>query len=127
LAEERLDNRLNALAPPRLRLLHDRRIPGSKANTDHLAVAPNGVYVIDAKRYRGRPQLNIQGGLLSPRVEKLMVDGRDCAKVVNGMIKQVDLVRDVIDAGLPVRGVVFIGEAAERRSRTAAQVMARRG
>ena len=33
-------------------LLHDRRIPGSSANIDHLAIGPTGVYVIDAERYK---------------------------------------------------------------------------
>ncbi|WP_344132744.1 hypothetical protein [Pedococcus bigeumensis] len=30
-----------------------------------------GVHVIDAKKYRGRPQLKIEGGILRPRVERL--------------------------------------------------------
>jgi hypothetical protein len=34
--------------------LHDRRIPRSRANIDHIAVAPSGVWVIDAKRYKGK-------------------------------------------------------------------------
>ena len=44
---------------------------GTRANIDHIAVTPTGVYVIDAKKYRGRPHLKIEGGLLRPRVEKL--------------------------------------------------------
>lgn len=39
---------------PEAIVLHDRRIPGGRANIDHLATAPSGVYVIDAKRYRGK-------------------------------------------------------------------------
>src|SRR3954454_8966285 len=35
-------------------LLHDRRIPRSQANIDHIAVAPSGVWVIDSKRYQGK-------------------------------------------------------------------------
>ncbi|MEO6532232.1 MAG: nuclease-related domain-containing protein [Pseudolysinimonas sp.] len=35
----------------RCRCLRDRRIPGSKANIDHVVRAPRGVFVIDAKRY----------------------------------------------------------------------------
>ena len=73
LGEERLGNRLNELASDSLRVLHDRRIPGSRANIDHIAVASTGVYVIDAKKYKGRPQLKIEGGFLRPRVEKLLV------------------------------------------------------
>ena len=40
-----------------------------------------------------------------------MVSGRDRTKVVNGVIKQVEIVRDVIDAGLPVRGVLCFVDA----------------
>ena len=60
--EERLVGRLNELAGPLLRVLHDRRIPRSSANIDHLVVTPNGVYVVDAKRYRGRPAPVVEGG-----------------------------------------------------------------
>ena len=55
LGEERLGARLNELVGDSLRVLHDRKVPGSSANIDHLAVTPHGVFVIDAKRYQGRP------------------------------------------------------------------------
>ena len=35
-------------------MLHDRAVPRSRANIDHIAVAPSGVYVIDCKRYKGK-------------------------------------------------------------------------
>lgn len=73
LGEERLGHRLNELVTDQLRVLYDRRVPSSRANIDHLAVTPTGVYVIDAKKYRGRPHLKVEGGLLRPRVEKLLV------------------------------------------------------
>src|SRR4051812_9228491 len=38
LGEERLGNRLNEIASESLRVLQDRRIPGTRANIDHLAV-----------------------------------------------------------------------------------------
>jgi hypothetical protein len=34
-------------------VLHDRSIPGSRANLDHLAIGPTGVWLIDSKAYRG--------------------------------------------------------------------------
>jgi hypothetical protein len=111
LGEERLGNRLNELASDSLRVLHDRRIPGSRANIDHIAVASNGVYVIDAKKYKGRPQLKIEGGFLRPRVEKLLVGTRDCTKLVDGVLKQVDIVRGFISDDLPVHGVLCFVEA----------------
>ncbi len=104
--EERCGQRLNALATDRLRVLHDRRIPGSRANIDHLAVTPTGVFVIDAKKYAGRPQLKVEGGLLRPRVGKLLVGRRDCTKVVDGVLKQMDVVRDALGGDAPVRGAL---------------------
>ncbi len=35
-------------------VLHDRRIPGSAANVDHLVIGPSGVWVVDSKAWRGR-------------------------------------------------------------------------
>ena len=111
LGEERLGNRLNELASDSIRFLHDRRIPGSRANIDHVAVTPTGVYVIDAKKYKGRPQLKIEGGFLRPRVEKLLVGTRDCTKLVDGVLKQVDIVRGVVGDDLPIHGVLCFVEA----------------
>jgi hypothetical protein len=111
LGEERLGNRLNELASDSLRVLHDRRIPGTKANIDHIAVASTGIYVIDAKKYKGRPQLKIEGGILRPRVEKLLVGTRDCTKLVDGALKQVDIVRGIVGDDLPIHGVLCFIEA----------------
>lgn len=108
--EERLGNRLNELASDALRVLHDRRMPGTRGNIDHLAVTPTGVYVIDAKKYQGRPHLKVEGGFLRPRAEKLLVGSRDCTKVVDGVLKQVDAVRAIAREGVPVHGVLcFVG------------------
>lgn len=53
LGEERLGRFLDAIATDTV-LLHDRRIPGTKANIDHIVVAANGVWIVDAKRYKGK-------------------------------------------------------------------------
>lgn len=71
--EEKLGAQLDALVTERFAVLHDRRIPGSKANIDHIAIATAGIWVIGAKRYKGRPELKIEGGILMPRVERLLV------------------------------------------------------
>lgn len=111
LGEERLGRGLDRIASDSLRLLHDRRIPKSKANIDHVAVTASGVYVIDAKKYRGRPHLKIDGGLFRPRVERLLVGSRDCTKLVDGVLKQVDVVRQLLEPGVPVHGVLCFVEA----------------
>ncbi len=108
--EERLGARLDTVSSDSLAVLHDRRIPGSKANIDHIAVTPGGVWVIDAKRYKGRPELKIEGGFLHPRVEKLLVGRRDSTKLVDGVLRQVDVVREHAGA-VPVNGVLCFIEA----------------
>lgn len=109
--EERVGARLNELASESLRVLHDRRIPGSRANIDHIVVASSGVYVIDPKRYKGRPSLKIEGGLFRPREEKLIVGSRDCTKLVDGVLKQLDVVRGIVGDEIPVRGVLCFVDA----------------
>jgi len=112
--EEVLGKRLDGLAEYGVRVLHDRRIPPTKANIDHIAVGPSGVFVIDAKRYKGRPNLRVEGGLFRPRTQTLMVGSRDCTKLVAGVHKQVDQVRTALErAGLaetPVRGMLCFVE-----------------
>lgn len=110
--EERLAERLESLVSPALRLLHDRRIPGGRANIDHLAVCASGVWVIDAKRHKGRPQLKVEGGILRPRIDRLLVAGRDRSKLVDGVLKQAGLVQDLMGAhpDVPVHPVLcFLG------------------
>lgn len=111
LGEERLGQRLNELSSDTLRVLHDRRIPGTRANIDHIAVTPNGIYVVDAKRYKGRPSLKVEGEILRPRVEKLLVGTRDQTKLVDGVLRQVDVVRAIVGDDFPVIGVLCFLEA----------------
>lgn len=108
--EERLGGRLDSLVSESIAVLHDRRIPGSKANIDHITVTTAGIWVIDAKRYKGKPELRIEGGLLRPRVERLLVGRRDCTKLVDGVLKQVELVRDLVGE-VPVTGALCFVEA----------------
>jgi len=108
--EERLGARLDSLVSDFIAVLHDRRIPGAKANIDHIAITAAGIWVIDAKRYKGRPELKVEGGILRPRVEKIVVGRRDCTKLVDGVLKQIEFVRDVV-GDLPVTGVLCFVEA----------------
>ncbi len=108
--EERLAARLDELASPDIVILHDRRVPGTRANIDHIVVTTAGIWVIDAKRYKGRPDLKVEGGILRPRTEKLLVGRRDCTKLVDGVLKQVELVRHVVGE-IPVSGALCFVEA----------------
>jgi hypothetical protein len=44
-------------------VLHDLAVPGSRANIDHLAIGPGGIFVVDSKQYRGRLKLDPSGRL----------------------------------------------------------------
>jgi len=112
LGEERLGSRLNELSSEHLLVLHDRRVPGTRANIDHLAVSPTGVYVIDAKKYAGRPHVEAEGGLFRPRVEKLLVGNRNCTKLVDAVLGQVEVVRAALGgAHVPVHAVLCFVDA----------------
>lgn len=105
IGEEIVGAKLDAIASDQIRVLHDRRIPKSKANIDHIVVTPGGVWVIDTKRYVDkRIEKRVEGGLFSPRVEKLWVRG-DKTSLVTGMTKQVALVEAAVP-GVPVKGVL---------------------
>ncbi len=103
--------RLDGLASESIRVLHDRRIPRSKANIDHIVVTPGGVWVIDTKRYVGpAPQKRVEGGIIRPRVELLTVKGRDKTALVDGVLNQVEHVRRVV-GDVPVFGVLCFVDA----------------
>ncbi len=94
-------------------MLHDRKIPGSRANIDHLVIAPGGVFVIDAKHYSGRVERRNLGNLFRSDV-RLYVGRRECTKLLHGSEDQAEVVRDAIAslgyADLPVRPVLcFVG------------------
>lgn len=86
--EELLAERLLDRCPD-VALLHDRRRPGTRANIDHIAVAPSGVYVIDTKRYRGK--VVVRRPLFGATT--LRINGRDQSKLIAGLDKQVAAVR----------------------------------
>lgn len=97
---------------PGIEVLHDRRVPGSKANIDHIVVGPAGVFVVDAKKYEGSIETVDKGSWLRSDW-RLYVAGRDRTTLVDGVLGQVEVVRNVLGdefASVPVTGVLcFIG------------------
>ncbi len=63
---------------PGVIVLNDRRMPRSKANIDHLAIAPTGILVIDAKRYKGK--IEVRKPIFGD--EKLLNGGRNKANLL---------------------------------------------
>ena len=72
------------------------------------------MFAIDAKKYAGRPNLRVEGGLFTPRVSRLFVGSRDCSKLVIGVRKQVGMLEDALAkhgfAGIPVGGMLCFVE-----------------
>jgi hypothetical protein len=103
--ERRLGAGLDKLASGGVVAIHDRRIAGTRANIDHIAVGPTGVWVIDAKRYSGQVAKRDRGGWFSTDF-RLYVGTRDCTKLVAAMGKQVAAVRVALGpewADVPIR------------------------
>ena len=54
LGEERTAELLRPLEAQGFRVIHDRRMPRSKANIDHIVIGPPGVFVVETKNYGGK-------------------------------------------------------------------------
>jgi hypothetical protein len=80
---------------PSIRMLHDRAVRGTRGNIDHLVIGPAGVFVVDAKNYRGRIRIRDKGGLLRTD-RRLYVGGRDCSKLADGLRWQVEAVASAL-------------------------------
>jgi hypothetical protein len=93
-------------------VLHDRKMPGSRANIDHILISDRGVFVIDAKNYRGLIEVRDTGSFLKYK-ETLFVAGRNQSKLVEGVKKQVSAVHDQISKSnfeIEVKGILaFVG------------------
>jgi hypothetical protein len=93
--EQKLAEALAGL--PEIKLLHDRRVPGTKGNIDHVVIAPAGVFVVDAKFYKGMIQIRDVGGLLNAD-KRLYVGRRDCSHLAENMGWQVEAVQRALEA-----------------------------
>lgn len=106
--EERVAARLDALAGVGVVALHDRRIPGTRTNIDHIVVTPWGVWVIDAKRYSNkRPDFSTEGGFLGfGGTTRLTVGGRKKDDLVDGVLRQIERVQSALGGQPVVRGIL---------------------
>jgi hypothetical protein len=94
--ERKLAAHLRRTVGDRVVVLHDRRIPGSRANIDHLIVAASGVWIVDAKSYKGKVEQRDLGKWLKSD-NRLYVNGRDQSKLADGLFKQITAVLQALD------------------------------
>jgi hypothetical protein len=96
--------------------LHDRQVPGTRGNIDHIFVAPSGVWVVDAKALKGALDRRNAGTAWRPRNE-LYVGGRKRTALAKGVDKQVECVLTAlrlepkIKKGTPVHGALCLVES----------------
>jgi len=91
--EQHVGRLLDRLATEgKIRALHDRRVPGSRGNIDHIAITPTGIVVIDAKNYTGRVEQRTTGSIFKPGPMKLYVNRRDRSTVIAGVHKQIEVI-----------------------------------
>jgi hypothetical protein len=106
--EERVAELLDSLGSAGVRAVHDRSVPGSDANHDHLVAAPSGIYVIDAKNW---------SGTVSTSGSRLWQNDRNRDEVVDAAMAQAAVVQRLVDdlrppRPIPVRALVcFAGDA----------------
>lgn len=93
-----------------VRAVHDRRVPGSLGNIDHIAITPMGVYVIDAKNYTGHPRVETEPGAHAT-ARRLFIGRDDHTHLVHAVRSQVRVVLGALDdPTVPVRGILcFVG------------------
>lgn len=92
-------------------LVHHRRIPGSRANIDHLAIGPGGVTVIDAKRIRGRVRVRRASSPSGDARNRLLIAGREETGLVEGVCRQVAAVSELLGGGVLVIGAMCFVES----------------
>ena len=89
--ERKVGRILDALRRKGVHVLHDRLMPGSKGNIDHLAVTRVGVFTVDAKRYAGQLQLRSPGS-------ELWINGRNRSSLLDQGRRQAEAVQNVLRA-----------------------------
>jgi Nuclease-related domain len=113
--ERRLAAKMEKLSQGHALFLHNRRRgPGARSgDIDHIAVAPSGVFVIDAKHYAdAKVRVRRTGGLFRPVREQLLIRGRDCTGLVESLRKQHAAVTGAIgDPSVPVTALFCFVDA----------------
>jgi hypothetical protein len=91
-----------------IEVLHDRRIPGTLADIDHIAIGPGGAYVIAAKL---SGTVNPQGALRHGR-RRLFIGDQDQTKLVAKMGTQVSAItRALRETPIPVAAALCFVDA----------------
>jgi hypothetical protein len=108
-AEERVGRLLSAAVGDAGVVLHDRAVPRSRTNIDHIAVVASSVWVIDTKRYRGRVRRARRLGRVVGR--RLLVNGHDRSHLLDASLRQRALVAAAAGQATTVRAALCFAGA----------------
>lgn len=97
-------------------ILNDRRVPGSRSQIKIIAVAPAGVFVIDAKDVKGLVHTKRPGPLSALGPNELHVGRRNCTEMVGAVVQQVEAVREALRtkpwaSDVPVHAILCLTRA----------------
>jgi hypothetical protein len=96
--EERTAAALGPLAAEGYVIFHDRRIPMSLANIDHIVIGPTGVFVVETKNVAGHFRV---------RGDEVRIGGRRVA-LVDEVRREVDATRNAVAPVLAPKGLQVI-------------------
>jgi hypothetical protein len=88
--------------------LHDRLIPGTKRNIDHIFVTSMGIWVVDAKAYKGQV-VKREVGPIWRRDNEVFVGGRNRTKLAKGVDNQVGCVIAALEGDPAAKGTNVYG------------------
>jgi len=94
-----------------IEVLHDRRVPGTRATIDHIAIGPGGVYVIDAKLY-GTMVKHRGVGKIRRTDQRVRISGHDETLLVAKIGTQVNAItRALFETPIPVTAALCFVDA----------------
>ena len=115
--DRRSKSRLEIDSDEGIVILNDRRVPGSRSQIKLIAVAPAGVFVIDAKDVKGLVHTKRPGPVSDLGPNELHVGRRNCTEMVGAVTRQVEAVRDALStkpwaSDVPVHAILCLTRAA---------------
>lgn len=113
--ERRARARLRVIEGEGVIVLNDRRVPGSRASIKVIAVSSSGVFVIDAKSYKGLVHVKRSGPMSNLGPAELHVGKRNCSALVESVAHQMQAVKTALGttwgSAVPVHGMLCLTRA----------------
>ncbi len=114
--DRRSDARLEIDRDEGIVILNDRRVPGTRSQIKLIAVAPAGVFVIDAKDVKGLVHTKRPGPISALGPDELHVGRRNCTQMLGAVAQQVEAVRQALNtkpwaSDVPVHAILCLTRA----------------